>query len=397
MTEPQRDHPTAERLKLLHQCGRDTEMGKLLRLFWQPVGLSKSLKAGTAKPIRMLGEDLTLYRGESGNPYLVGGRCPHRRTLLHTGWIQGDRIRCMYHGWQFDGAGLCTERPAEEDSRPQNIRIVGYPLHEYGGLIFAYMGDAPAPAFDLPRKDVFESPDRLMFARDETWPCNWFQQVENSLDATHVSFVHHWGTVGRFGHHVAATVPKLEYLETDAGIRQIATRSKNSVRVSDWTFPNKNHIIVPGLTENDPWIDVGHWIVPNDEESSTRFIIYSIPSVSPDMDKRVVEYFEAFGDYNPADHHDDLFIHKQVPEDVLIQLTSAQDYVAAVGQGAIVDRTGERLGRSDMGIAFLRRIFWRELEDIRNGRPTKAWRKLDRPTELPHQVAEPAEALRSRA
>ena len=199
-----------------------------------------------------------------------------------------------------------------------------------------------------------------MFAREETWPCNWFQQVENSLDATHVSFVHHWGTVGRFGQHVAATVPKLEYLETDAGIRQIATRSKNSVRVSDWTFPNKNHIVVPGPREGDPWIDVGHWIVPNDDEHSTRIMIYSIPSVSPEADRRIEEYFEEFGDYNPADHHDDLFLHKKVPDDVLLQLTSAQDYVAAVGQGGSSIAAARRLGRSDMGIAFLRWIFWRE-------------------------------------
>ena len=98
-------------------------------------------------------------------------------------------------------------------------------------------------------------------------------------------------------------------------------------------------------------------------------MIYSIPSVSPEADRRIVDYFEEFGDYNPADHHDELFLHKKVPADVLLQLTSAQDYVAAVGQGAVVDRTGERLGRSDMGIAFLRRIFWRELEAMRERPP----------------------------
>jgi 5,5'-dehydrodivanillate O-demethylase len=253
------------------------------------------------------------------------------------------------------------------------------------------MGDLPAPEFELVRKEAFEASDRLMFARDEAWPCNWFQQVENSLDATHVSFVHHWGSVGRFGQHVAPTIPTLEYLETEAGIRQIATRSKNSVRIGDWTFPNKNHIVVPGPHEGDPWIDVGHWVVPNDDQTSTRFIIYSVPSTGEEADRRISKYFDDFGDYNPADHHDDLFLHKRVPEDTLLQLTSAQDYVAAVGQGAIVDRTSERLGRSDMGIAFLRRIFWREMEAIREGKPTKAWRRLDTDVVMPRQVHEPAE------
>jgi 5,5'-dehydrodivanillate O-demethylase len=390
MTE--RIHPQADKLKLLTQTTRGTDMGKLLRSFWQPVARSATLKPGTARPLRVLGEDLTLYRGESGRPYLVGGRCAHRLSVLHTGWIQGERIRCMYHGWQFDGSGQCTERPAEGDTHVPDIRIAGYPLTEYAGAIFAYMGDGPAPDFQLLRKDVFERPSGLMFTREEVWPCNWFQLVENSLDATHVSFVHHWGTVGTFGQHVAATIPKLEYLETDAGIRQIATRSKNSVRVSDWTFPNKNHIVVPGLTKEDPWIDVGHWNVPIDDTSTNRIVIYSVPSAGPEADERITRYFEEVGDYNPADHHDELLNERKMPRDQVIQLTSAQDYVAAIGQGMIVDRTQETLGRSDAGIAFLRRIFWRELDAIRAGRSTKAWRRLEQSAELPHQVAEPAGA-----
>jgi nitrite reductase/ring-hydroxylating ferredoxin subunit len=63
--------------------------------------------------VRILGEDLTLFRGESGTPYLIGGRCAHRCTVLHTGWVQADQIRCMYHGWRYDGTGRCTEMPAE--------------------------------------------------------------------------------------------------------------------------------------------------------------------------------------------------------------------------------------------------------------------------------------------
>jgi 5,5'-dehydrodivanillate O-demethylase oxygenase subunit len=392
MNQGERIHPQADKLELLPQCARGTEMGTLLHMFWHPVARSAALVAGRARSVRILGEDLTLYRGESGRPYLVGGRCAHRLSALHTGWIEGERIRCMYHGWQFDGSGQCTQRPAEGDTRMPNIRIAGYPLHEYAGAIFAYMGEGPAPEFQLLRKDVFERPDGLMFAREEIWPCNWFQLVENSLDATHVSFVHHWGRVGKFGQHVAATIPKLEYVETDAGIRQIATRSKNSVRVSDWTFPNKNHIVVPGLSESDPWIDVGHWNVPLDDTHTMRFVIYSVPSAGVEADERIRSYFEAFGDYNPADHHAELLVERKVPQDELIQLTSAQDYVAAIGQGASVDRSRELLGKSDAGIALLRRIFWRELDAIRAGRPTKAWCRLEQSSELPRQMAEPAGA-----
>ena len=144
--------------------------------------------------------------------------------------------------------------------------------------------------------------------------------------------------------------------------------------------------MIPGST-------LGTGSFPNDDETSTRFIIYSIPSSGPESDRRLMKYFEDFGDYNPADHHNELFNEKKVPHDQLLQLTSAQDYVAAVGQGAVVDRTQERLGRSDMGIAFLRRIFLREIEAIRNGKPTKEWRRLQQATEMPHQIHELVEVL----
>src|SRR5258705_12260181 len=104
-------------------------------------------------------------------------------------------------------------------------------------MIFAYMGQGEAPDFDLQRKEEFESLDHIVIAREQIWPCNWFQQVENSLDAVHVSFVHHAGMVGPFGEAISQSIPKLEYSETESGIRQIATRSPTNVRISDWTFP----------------------------------------------------------------------------------------------------------------------------------------------------------------
>ena len=81
------------------------------------------------------------------------------------------------------------------------------------------------------------------------------------MDAVHVSFVHHAGKVGPFGETVTSAIPQLEYQETDAGIRQIATRAKDNVRISDWTFPNYNHIVIPAI-KGDPWIDTCVWRVP---------------------------------------------------------------------------------------------------------------------------------------
>ncbi|HXP94920.1 MAG TPA: Rieske 2Fe-2S domain-containing protein [Candidatus Binatia bacterium] len=387
MSSDSRAQRRGERLNVLTQTGPDSDMGKLLRTFWHPIFVSRKLDAGKAVPVRLLSEDLTLYRGASGKPYLVGARCAHRLTVLHTGWIEGEQIRCMYHGWCYDGSGQCTERPAERDTTLPKIKIAGYPVHEYCGLIFAYMGDGSAPPFELPRKDAFERTGGILYARAEIWDCNWFQMVENSLDAVHVAFVHQKGRAGTFIQTVSEAIPELAYEETEAGIRQIATRAPGNVRVSDWTFPNNNHIVQPGLEKDDPWIDVGHWNVPIDDETTGRFNIWSVPATDPQRERRIRDYLESVADYNAVDHHDELFYEDKYPDDTVMPLTFAQDYVAQKGQGTIVDREHETLGRSDAGIAFLRRIFFREIEAIRNGEPPKQWRKLERPAEMPVHVA----------
>lgn len=374
----------SDRFRELVECDAGTPMGRLLRSFWQPVAPSASVAKGQAKPLRIMGEELTLYRGESGRPYLVAGRCAHRLTQLDTGWVQGEEIRCIYHGWKFNGSGQCTEAPAESNEFASRVRISGYPLREYANLIFAYMGEGEPPEFDLPRKDVLELDTAVIVARTETWPCNWLQLVENSLDAVHVSFVHHAGKVGPFGEAVSAAIPQLEYLETDAGIRQIATRGKGNVRVSDWTFPNYNHIVIPSAG-GGPWIDTCVWRVPIDLMTTLRIGVYAINTTDEVTRRNFVAYMDEFGGYDPSDHHDDLFHHRAFPEDKLIQLTSAQDYVAAIGQGALPDRGRERLGKSDAGIVMLRRLFWRELEALRTGGQPKAWRRLREQDDLPIQ------------
>lgn len=384
MAQNDRKQQRAEQLALLQETSRDTLMGALLRRFWQPIALSRELRTASARPIRILGEDLTLYRGESGQPYLVGGKCAHRLTRLHTGWIEGETVRCIYHGWRYDGTGQCIDRPAEGDPAQPRIKIEGYPVQEYCGLIFAYLGDGPVPAFDLPRKDAFDDPGRIVMARAEKWPCNWFQQVENSLDATHVSFVHQIGLVGPFGAAVTPAIPELSYAETESGIEQVAVRSKNNIRKSDWTFPNNNHIIVPGLSKEDPWMDIGIWMVPHDDESTTRFVLYSA-DLSGEAAERFRKYFEEYGDYNPADHHDELFLEGKYPKEPYIQLASAQDYVATVGQGKKVSSVNELIGKSDAGIVFLRKLFWRELDSLREKRPPKSWRRRAKAAHLPSQ------------
>jgi len=381
---------TAAQWKILTECARGTPMGTLLRRFWQPVAVSEKLAKGRARGIRIMGEDLTLFRGESGQAYLVGARCAHRCTVLHTGWVEGDQIRCMYHGWRYDGAGICTEIPAEKQRRSETIAIPAYPVHEYCGLIFAYLGEGPAPEFDLPRKHALEKPGQHIFVREQVWDCNWFQQIENSLDATHVSFVHVWGRMSRFGDEITTAIPQLSYAETNAGIRQTAYRSKTNVRLSDWTFPNNNHVVAPGPLKSDPWMDVTAWVVPIDDDRTLRLRLAAFPSQGEAENRRIAEDHER--DYDPSGHYADLFDEHRMPPGGAQQVLSTQDYVAVRGQGAIYDRSGENLSPSDSGIVLLRAIFRRELEATRRNQPTKHWSRIAEAVELPIQIPEPADS-----
>src|ERR1041384_7127479 len=112
--------------------GPQTAAGRFMRTFWHPVYVAKELEPGSAKPLRIMGEDFTLFRGEGGKPHVMEFRCAHRQTQLSAGWVEEDCIRCFYHGWKYDGAGQCVEIPAEDASFPPKVRIPSYPTEEIG-------------------------------------------------------------------------------------------------------------------------------------------------------------------------------------------------------------------------------------------------------------------------
>jgi 5,5'-dehydrodivanillate O-demethylase oxygenase subunit len=348
-------------------AGPGTPMGMVLRKFWQPVALASDLLPGQATAIRVMNEDLTLYKGESGKPHIVAARCAHRSTLLQFGWVEEDCIRCRYHGWKYDSSGQCVEMPAEDPSFPPKLKILSYPAQEYAGLIFAFLGEGTPP--ELPRKAELDRNYGVKWTEQRVWPCNWFQRLENSVDAVHVSFVHR-GSV--FGTAVSSLVPTLEFEETDWGIRMIARRSAENVRISELLWPNCNHIVTPFVEGPYPWVDLFNWFVPIDDETSALFSSRCAP-LSGDAARQFEESLRPHLQYNPAEEEAALFRKKTAPEDTRDPV-AAQDYVTQVGQGRIVDRSQERLGKSDAGIIVLRRIYQREMEAAQKGLPGKQWK-----------------------
>jgi 5,5'-dehydrodivanillate O-demethylase len=163
-----------ERNERLTAVGPGTPMGNLLRRYWWPVA-THDMAGRVPVRRRLLGEDLVLFRDASGRLGLLAEQCPHRRASLALGCTERDGLRCGYHGWLFDTGGQCLEQPGEpaDSTFADRIRATSYPVAELGGLIFAYLGPAPAPL--LPRYDLFVWPDVWRDIAHAELPCNFVQ------------------------------------------------------------------------------------------------------------------------------------------------------------------------------------------------------------------------------
>ena len=141
---------SAEKNRTLTQVGANTPMGQLLRRYWHPIAAVSEFEKSAIKPVRILGEDLVVYRDLSGTVGLIARHCRHRAADLAYGFVEQCGLRCHYHGWTYDEKGLCIAQPFEEKFDPQErlkkrIRTTAYPVQEKAGLLWAYLGPRPAP------------------------------------------------------------------------------------------------------------------------------------------------------------------------------------------------------------------------------------------------------------
>jgi 5,5'-dehydrodivanillate O-demethylase len=347
--------------------------GKFLRQFWQPVCQAADLKPGRPLPRRILGEDITLYRGDSGKIYAVGPRCPHRGLQLSAARVKGETLECFYHGWTFDGAGQCVAQPCEPQSFAQKVRIPSYHAREYIGLIFVYFGEG-APA-EFPTLDSF-SADGFVELREDLLPWSYFTQLENSIDEAHFNFTHRRSKFDDIGMNDAYPVITCE--ETDYGVIRWGKRG-NAVRTGHFFMPNSS---LSSVYEHDKgWADLWLWRVPVDDNAHRTFVanfIYKtgaeaeayrkkragdlarLKTMEPQLQVvRKIINGEMTADEVPADRPD------------IVQL---QDAISCWGQGTERNRNDDMLGASDRVVSVVRRLWTRELRALDEGRPTKAWR-----------------------
>jgi 5,5'-dehydrodivanillate O-demethylase oxygenase subunit len=352
--------------------------GTFMRRFWHPIHRAEELRAGQAKPIEIMSEHFTLYCGKTGMPHVVDFRCPHRGTQLSAGWIEGDSIRCMYHGWLFNQSGQCTDQPAEEKSFAGKIRIRSYPTREYLGLIFAYFGEGAAPPF--PVYPHMEEDGVLEVLSTEVWPCNFFQRIDNNGDTYHVPFVHR-GAYSASSDNNRSGLPDISKEESPWGTTSYASFAQGWRNVFHFFMPNVYAFRNPSPEPECGSEDRMQWDVPLDDQRSLEFRVRRLPLSGEAADKyrarrgaaaaepkiSVVQMGEAVLSGKLSFQDLDNFFKDK------ISLVHTQDYVAQVGQGSLADRAQEHLGRSDIGVILFRKIWERELRALAEGRPLKKW------------------------
>jgi 5,5'-dehydrodivanillate O-demethylase len=359
--------------------GPGTLAGRFLRMFWQPVYVSHELKAGSAMPIQIMGESFTLYRGASGSPYVVDFRCAHRGTQLSVGWVEDDCIRCFYHGWKYDGSGQCVEQPAENESFAQKITIRSFPTREYLGLIFTYFGAGAAPPF--PRCPELEEEGELdvgTYLRR----CNFFNTLENGVDQTHVPFTHAKSNFTKFG--LNWDIPRITAEETNYGVAMYGTRSNGITRVNHYVMPNILYIKGSPESAKEGWREAFAWRVPIDDVTHRSFniaLVHVTGAAARRFRERQRQQQEILSALPSADQMAASALAGKISVHEIEErpdLVNIQDHVAQEGQGAIPDRHGERLGRSDAAVILVRQIWRRELGALAEGKPLKNWSRPER-------------------
>lgn len=373
--------PANRFLDIFPYTGPGTLMGRWMRQFWHPVARSDDLPVGKSKPITVMNETYTLYRGESGAAYIVDHHCPHRGTQLSVGWVQGEEIRCFYHGWKFASDGRCTERPGERGKSGAGIRIGAYPTQEFLGLIYGYFGEGTAPAF--PPFPMFEG-EGVIETYQTRLPINFFQGWENDWDPYHARWTHATGELHEIDYDLALDTEQNE--EFDYGVRRTMEIGNGETNSAILMMPATVQLLIPTFngqnreTAGPSFRRTYLSHVPIDDHSHMAYLSQLVPVTGEALERYREEYAaqvsEAAAYLRPAELAAEILRDGiRTIEDVSDHpiLVEVEDSLAQGGQGSIADRHAEHLGRTDAGVVMLRRIVQRELTALEEGRPTKPW------------------------
>ena len=328
--------------------------GRIFRRYWIPIEVAGDL-GPKPKEIRILGEDLVLFRFPNGEPGLVGAQCAHRNAGMQHGTPEARGLRCCYHGWLYDAGGRCIEMPCEPKNSPllNQVKIAGYPAVDRYGIIWTYMGEGEPP--ELPALDVFVRDDGFKRVTKSYHNCNWLQVAENMVDPQHTTFLHRFSPLT----NVVDELPSFDKtVDTEWGFVVHSTRQdQGHTRLDHFVFPAMNRVAVNHM---DPALEIAWYVTPLDETHAlsinARFLP-NPPGASDDEVKRRIEMLVKQDSQIPRDNP---FVSGSV--------VFSQDMVAMESQGTISNRNNETLATSDRGVVRLRRGYWDALKAIDQGK-----------------------------
>jgi len=398
----------AEQNQLITRIGPGTDCGALMRQYWQPAALvdefdprlDPRMKERPVKAVRLLGQDLVLFRDGVGHWGLLDRDCPHRGADLAFGRHEPDGLRCPFHGWKFAVDGRCLETPAEPfgSTLCQRVRQRSYPVREVAGVVFAWLGPEGGTPPELPAFDAFRAPASHSFAFKGLWRCNWLQAFEVGIDPAHPSFLHRYlqdeSTDNAYGRQFrAASVgevqgerwpmtrvmrefcqPEIRHDTVSEGLTRLTTlrpmtETLTHVRVTHAAFP---HTFVIPLSEH---ITITQMHVPVDDFNTYWYSFFT--SFREPLDKEEMRRQRlacvTLPDYVPKKGRADHWGFDPAEQRTRTYLGMGEDDInlhdqwAVESMGAIQDRTREHLGSSDKVIMANRRVLLKAIETVRSG------------------------------
>lgn len=361
----QRTRDVAEDVELTH-VGPGTPGGEYLRRFWQPVELVSEL-GDLPLAIRMLGEDLVLFRSGDGKLGLLGRHCCHRGASLEYGIVTDEGISCCYHGWHYAVDGTILDTPNDPGSQiKERLRHTAYPVLEFGGLIFAYLGP-PESVPTFPMLDVWQESDVDLVPYSYRYPCNWLQRWENSQDPVHSVFLHTRISGVQFAESWGE-LSVVDWARTPLGLMNINVRrwKKNVwVRTGETIMPNIT-LVGPAWEKGEDEkyfqrVAGTRWLRPIDD-THTEVIGWRHLNDALDPEGRSRKQLIGKGTTDIFGQIDDGRPYEE-------RQRAPGDFEAIVSQGPIAIHELENLQATDKGVAMLRVLVRRGIKAVEKGKP----------------------------
>jgi len=378
---------SVEENKVLTRTGPGTPMGNLMRRYWIPALESSDLPKPDCPPVRvrLLSENLVAFRDSNGTVALFDEHCPHRRASLFFGRNEECGLRCVYHGWKFDASGQCVDMPSEpaESNFKDNVKIKSYPCQEYGGIIWTYMGP-PEHKPELPPFQFGLLPESHRSVSRFLNEANYFQGIESAIDSSHISFLHRRkndtpSKMQRVTHKFGN--PRFEVIKTDYGMligARRQTEDPNTVywRVTQYIMPW--YQMIPPITlevskAND--VSLNCWIPVDDETTMNWKIVWDPlyplqgPNARNSRDNNSIP--KDANHLQLANKRNDYMIDRELQASgktfTGMPNIPVEDQAMTESQGAIANRSKERLGTSDTAIIVARRILLDAAKKLEKG------------------------------